>query len=83
MIIKVSAKTILLWIIGIVCICTTLIFGLLIREYRYFKQQAEKVAELQSEYKNYVIAVRRLLQGSSIVKENSGVDMGPDEKKKR
>jgi len=82
LIIKVSAKTILLWIIGIVCICTTLIFGLLIREYRYFKQQAEKVAELQSEYKNYVIAVRRLLQGSSIVKENSGVDMSPDEKKK-
>lgn len=72
----------MLWIISIVIICTSVIFGLLVKEYRYFKHQAEKVSELQSEYKNYVIAVRRLLQGSSIIKENNGAGMGADEKKK-
>ncbi|HML19649.1 MAG TPA: M23 family metallopeptidase [Candidatus Dependentiae bacterium] len=72
----------MLWIIGIVIISTSIILGLLVKEYHYFKHQAEKVAELQSEYRNYVIAVRRLLKGSSIVKENNGADVGADEKKK-
>lgn len=72
----------MLWIIGIVIISTSIILGLLVKEYHYFKHQAEKVAELQSEYRNYVIAVRRLLKGSSIVKENNGADVSADEKKK-
>jgi biotin carboxyl carrier protein len=72
----------LLWTISIVTLCISILSFLLVNEYRYFRHQAERIAELQSEYRNYVIAVRRLLRGSSIVKEESGTDGGSDEKKK-
>ena len=56
--------------------------GFLIAEYRFFKHQAEKVSSLQAEYKNYVLAVRKLLRGSTLVKdtEQSTVPFS-DEKK--
>ncbi len=57
-------------------------FGFLIVEYRYFKHQAEKISALQTEYKNYVLAVRKLLRGSSFVKDQAGQELAsPDEKK--
>ena len=55
-------------------------FGFLIVEYRFFKKQAEKISVLQTEYKNYVLAVRRLLRGSSFVKEQERQEL-TDEKK--
>ena len=54
-------------------------FGLLIVEYRYFKSQAEKISVLQSEYKNYVLVVRRLLRGSNFIK---GQEPTPTDEKK-
>ena len=41
----------------------------MIAEYRFFRSQAEKVSVLQAEYKNYVLSVRKLLRGSSLVKD--------------
>ena len=59
-----------------------IVFGLLIVEYRYFKRQAEKISALQIEYKNYVLAVRRLLRGSNFVKEQTSQELtSADEKK--
>ena len=57
-------------------------FGFLIVEYRYFKSQAEKISGLQTEYKNYALAVRRLLRGSILVKEQEQQELtSADEKK--
>lgn len=44
-----------------------LIAGLLVAEYRYFKNQSEKMVVLQTEYKNYVLALRHLLRGSQLL----------------
>ena len=41
----------------------------LVAEYRFFRNQAEKVSAIQAEYKNYVLSVRKLLRGTSLVKE--------------
>ena len=54
---------------------------LLAAEFRYFKNEAERIVALQSDYKNYVIAVRRLLRGTSLVKEQSTAENHSDEKK--
>lgn len=54
----------------------------MIAEYRFFKNQAEKVSALQAEYKNYVLAVRKLLRGSSLVKDQEQQELTlADEKK--
>ena len=50
-------------------------------EFHYFKNQAEKIVALQSDYKNYVIAVRRLLRGTTLVKEQSTSENQSDKKK--
>lgn len=50
-------------------------------EFHYFKNEAEKIVALQSDYKNYVIAVRRLLRGTSLIKEQATAENHSDEKK--
>jgi murein DD-endopeptidase MepM/ murein hydrolase activator NlpD len=50
-------------------ICALLIFiffliGLLIFEYRYFKQQAQRMLELQKDYQEYIAAFKRILYSS-------------------
>jgi murein DD-endopeptidase MepM/ murein hydrolase activator NlpD len=57
-------------VVGILCIIFVAGIGFLIVEYRFFKNQAEKVSALQTEYKNYVLSVRKLLRGSSLVKDS-------------
>lgn len=56
--------------------------ALLAVEFHYFKHQAEKVVALQTDYKNYVIAVRRLLRGTTLVKDQSSAENQAEEKKK-
>lgn len=56
-------------IVGMLSIIFIAGIGFLIVEYRFFKSQAEKVSALQAEYKNYVLSVRKLLRGSSLVKD--------------
>lgn len=57
------------------------LLGFLIAEYRYFKNQAETMIALQTEYKNNIMATKRLLQGSTLV-QNSADTASADEKKK-
>lgn len=57
-------------------------FTLLIVEYRYFKRQAEKISALQTEYKNYVLVVRRLLRGSNFIKEQEHQELVQADEKK-
>ena len=65
-------------IVSWVVFCVLLIF--LFVEYRYFKQQAEKMIALQIEYKNHIMAAKRLLhvQNSDtvIVDEKKNTDDG-------
>lgn len=66
-------------LLAILFVCSFVVMSIstffVLKQYRYFKEQAEKVVALQSEYKNYVIAVRRLLRGTLLV--------GSDDEKKK
>lgn len=66
-------------LLAVLCACSFVVMSVstyfVVKQYRYFQEQAEKVVTLQAEYKNYVIAVRRLLRGSLLV-------VAGDEKKK-
>jgi murein DD-endopeptidase MepM/ murein hydrolase activator NlpD len=56
--------------------------GVLVSEYRYFQREAEKMVALQTEYKNHIMATKRLLQGSSLVgNQNKDESASSDEKK--
>lgn len=70
-------KHIIVWVAAVTFI---VLLGLLIAEYRYFKNQAETMIALQTEYKNHIMATKRLLQGSTLV-QNSADTASADEKK--
>jgi murein DD-endopeptidase MepM/ murein hydrolase activator NlpD len=67
---------------GLLAIIFCILFGMLVAEYRYFKHETEKMVALQTEYKNHIMATKRLLQGSSLVgNQNKDEGVSPDEKK--
>lgn len=47
--------------IGLVITTILLVTGLLIHEYRFFKQQSEKMIEMKEDYRTYVLAVKKIL----------------------
>ena len=61
-------------LVGVLAIIFFMLIILLVVEYRFFKLQAEKMIELQTEYKNHIMATKRLLQGSSLAQTNIGAD---------
>lgn len=57
----------------------TIISFLLIWEYLYFRNQAEKMMELKEEYKNYLFAVKKIVDEYNKMKEEESSEV---EKKK-
>lgn len=79
--IKLSHKHLFVGIFGFIFATILSLIVLLAVEFHYFKNEAEKIVALQSDYKNYVIAVRRLLRGTTLVNEQASAETHSDEKK--
>ncbi len=52
-----------------VALCMSGVAILLISEYRFFKIQREKMLELKEDYRNYVLAVKKILNDYHTTKE--------------
>lgn len=68
--------------IGSLASVMLLVTTLLIVEYRYFKQQAEKMIILKEEYKNYLFAVKKIVDEYNKLKEEEDTQTQEVEKKK-
>lgn len=69
-------------LIGALVTVMLLVTTLLIVEYRYFKQQAEKMIELKEEYRNYLFAVKKIVDEYNKIKEEEDTQTEEVEKKK-
>ncbi len=67
-------------LLGLSCAACVTSSVLLVVQHRRLEEQARAIVALQTEYKNYVVSVRRLLRGSTLAKERQVRD-GTDEKK--
>lgn len=56
---------------------------LLISEYRYFKQQAEKLVEIKDEYRNYLIAVKKIVDEYNKSKDQDESSLSEDDSEKK
>jgi hypothetical protein len=68
-------------VVGLLCLIFCIMMSVLIAEYRYFQRETEKMVALQTEYKNHIIATKRLLQGSTLIGQNKEENANSDEKK--
>lgn len=69
---------------GLLAAILIVVSGMLVVEYRFFKQQAEKMIELKEEYRNYLFAVRKIVDEYNKIKEQEEIlqDSEKSEKKK-
>ena len=68
---------------GFMLSMVTIVTVLLVIEYRFFKQQAEKMVELKEEYRNYLLAVRKIVDEYNKTKDQEEVAVSDDENEKK
>ena len=47
-----------------------LVTGLLVNEYQFFKKQSEELLELKEDYRNYVLAVKKVVHAYNKAKDD-------------